>query len=201
MTVINRLAQSPVNKLLLAFVALLASPLCAADWEIVPDSSTLSFVSTKNVDVAEAHRFTTVSGGLTSSDGSFVLEIDLKSLETGVPIRNDRIHEHLLQHSESAKVLGKVDLAMLGDIGVGETQQAELSAQLMLLDNSTPLLAKVQIAASQDRLKVVSAQPILLNMRLLGLGNGIETLREIAGLTSISMAVPVYFDLTLKKMP
>ncbi|MFK7957892.1 MAG: YceI family protein [Lysobacterales bacterium] len=176
------------------------TPAHCADWKIDGAASSLSFVSTKNVDVSESHRFTSVDGTL-AEDGSFVLTIDLKSLDTLIPIRNDRIHEHLFGGAESASVTGKVDLAMLADIGVGQSELVDLPADLNLLGTTTPLLAKVQISAETDRLTVVSTQPLLLNMRVLGLGNGIEKLREIAGLTSISMAVPTYFNITLRREP
>ncbi len=180
-------------------LALLASgSLFAADWQVDGSASSLSFVSTKNVDVAEAHQFTRVSGSL-QGDGSFVLEIDLKSLDTKIPIRNDRIHEHLLDDAAAASVTGKVDPALLGDIGVGESQQLDLAAELNLLGTSTPLATKVSVTASEGSLQVVSVEPVLLNMRVLGLGNGIEKLREIAGLTSISVAVPVSFNVLLRR--
>ncbi len=189
-----------MKQILWAAALLCASPLCAADWEIDETASSLSFVSTKNVDVAESHRFTAVSGSL-ANDGRFVLNIDLKSLDTQIPIRNDRIHEHVFGGAEMATVTGQVDLAVLADIGVGQSQAVKLPAELNLLGVTTPLLANVQISAEENRLTVNSTQPVLLNMRVLGLGNGIEKLREIAGLTSISMAVPAYFTITLRREP
>ncbi|MEM7708438.1 MAG: YceI family protein [Pseudomonadota bacterium] len=187
-----------MKRLFLALPLLFSGSLLAADWEVDGTASSLSFVSTKNVDVAESHQFTRVSGSL-QGDGSFVLEIDLKSLDTKIPIRNDRIHEHLLDDAAAASVTGKVDPMLLGDIGVGESQQLDLSAELNLLGTSTPLATKVSVTAAEGSLQVVSIEPVLLNMRVLGLGNGLEKLREIAGLTSISVAVPVSFNVLLRR--
>lgn len=189
---------SLMKRLFLALPLLFSGSLLAADWEVDGTASSLSFVSTKNVDVAESHQFTRVSGSL-QGDGSFVLEIDLKSLDTKIPIRNDRIHEHLLDDAAAASVTGKVDPMLLGDIGVGESQQLDLSAELNLLGTSTPLATKVSVTAAEGSLQVVSIEPVLLNMRVLGLGNGLEKLREIAGLTSISVAVPVSFNVLLRR--
>lgn len=176
----------------------LAGSAAGADWTVNSSASGLSFVSTKNVDIAESHVFETLTGSL-NEQGAFVLNIDLKSLDTRIPIRNDRIHEHLFGGSQSAQVSGQIDPAQLGDIGVGDSKMLELNAELSLLEQKTPLLARVLVSARSNGLQVTSVEPVLLNMRVLGLGNGIEKLREIAGLTSISMAVPVYINLTLQR--
>jgi hypothetical protein len=50
---------------------------------------------------------------------------------------------------------------------------------------------------SDSELLVVSAQPVILNVTDYQLGKGVEQLKELAGLPSISYAVPVSFYLTL----
>lgn len=187
-----------ITRIFLTLTLLSSGSLAAAEWEVDSAASSLSFVSTKNVDVAESHQFTRVGGSL-QDNGRFVLRIDLKSLDTRIPIRNDRIHEHLLNGADAATVSGQIDPAVLGDIGVGESQQLDLSAELKLLGNTTPLLTRVSVLAGERSLQVVSVEPVLLNMRVLGLGNGVEKLREIAGLSSISMAVPVSFNVLLRR--
>jgi hypothetical protein len=47
----------------------------------------------------------------------------------------------------------------------------------------------------RQRLLVTSERPLLLNAADVGLADGVERLREIAGLPSISPAVPVSFVL------
>lgn len=50
---------------------------------------------------------------------------------------------------------------------------------------------------SDNKLMVSSFQPIIINANEFGLVAGVEKLRDIAGLSSISQAVPVSFVLTL----
>ena len=52
---------------------------------------------------------------------------------------------------------------------------------------------------SGDRLLVTSSQPVVVDAGALGLDEGVERLREIAGLPSITPAVPVSFRLTLRQ--
>ncbi|MEM9532852.1 MAG: YceI family protein [Pseudomonadota bacterium] len=170
----------------------------AATWEVDTQRSSLSFVSTKNVDIAEAHQFRAVTGTL-DADGKFALVIDLKSVDTKIPIRDDRIAEHVFAGAEQATVSGAVDPAVLGDIGIGESALVDLKGELSFLGKTTPILARTEVSASAGRLQAVTREPVLLNMRVLGAGTGIEKLREIAGLTSISMAVPVYFSISLRR--
>ncbi len=49
-----------------------------------------------------------------------------------------------------------------------------------------------------DRLMVVSEQPVVVNARDFGLVPGVEALRKIVGLSSISLAVPVTFVLVFE---
>jgi hypothetical protein len=52
-----------------------------------------------------------------------------------------------------------------------------------------------------DRLLVSSVRPVIVNAGPLGLDEGVERLREAAGLPSISPAVPVTFQLTFLARP
>ena len=73
-----------------------------------------------------------------------------------------------------------------------------VNAQLNLHDQSQPLKLDVRVTkVSDSSLLVISAQPIVLNVADYELTEGVEELRELAGLPSISQAVPVSFYLTL----
>jgi hypothetical protein len=49
---------------------------------------------------------------------------------------------------------------------------------------------------SESGLLVVSKQPVVISAAQFGLAEGVDSLREIAGLPSISVAVPVSFVLS-----
>ena len=68
-----------------------------------------------------------------------------------------------------------------------------LTGTLTVRDRSTDVATDVLIIQSNQQIVVTSLAPVLLNAASLGLDTGIEKLREIAGLPSISQAVPVTF--------
>ncbi len=179
----------------------LGAPAAWADWQLAGEQSSLGFVSLKNVDVAEAHRFTGLSGWI-ADDGDFRLTIDAASVDTKIPIRDERMREHVLNAAEYpyAKVEGSIDGSLLDDLAVGQTARLEVRAELRFRGQATPLAVTVQVSrAAEEALQVVSVAPILLSARTLGIVDGVEALREIAGLESISMAVPVYFSLRFER--
>ena len=73
-----------------------------ADWQVVPEGSHIGFASVKNDLIAENHSFTQVSGGV-SSDGTATIIVALGSVETLIPIRNERMQQMLFNVSEHAK--------------------------------------------------------------------------------------------------
>jgi hypothetical protein len=56
----------------------------------------LSFVSTKAGAVAEVHRFTSLRGGI-DARGNVAIAIFLRSIDTLMPIRDERMRELLFE--------------------------------------------------------------------------------------------------------
>ncbi len=192
--------KAPLANLWPLLLVLCAAP-AWAEWQLVGETSSLSFVSLKNVDVAEAHRFTELSGSV-ADDGAFELDIRAASVDTKIPIRDERVAEHVLAAGEYpfARVSGRVEAPALDRLAVGESVGLEVTAELQFRGGVTPLAVPVQVSKVADgALQVVSQAPILLSARTLGVAEGVDALREIAGLESISMAVPVYFSLRFER--
>lgn len=191
-----------VPVLMLAFwMSLSFSSMATADWAIENDNSRLSFVSIKADTIAEVHHFQALEGGL-SADGNFVLTIILASVETGIPIRNERMRELFFDTVQfpTATLTSSLDLSPLLDLAVGEQTTIAAEAQLELLGNSNTLTIESVVARlDANTLLVSSAQPVVVNAAEFGLTQGVEQLRAIAGLPSISPAVPVSFYLTLRE--
>jgi hypothetical protein len=59
-----------------------------------------------------------------------------------------------------------------------------------------PITTEVLVSKHSDYVVVANLQPIVLNTASLGLGDGVEKLRELAGLPNITQAVPVTFVIT-----
>ncbi|MEN1729228.1 MAG: YceI family protein [Pseudomonadota bacterium] len=191
-----------MHRFLTVFLALslvCLAPAALGNWTIDNEQSRLSFVSIKAGTIAEVHHFGELQGVL-ANDGQFELVINLDSVETLIPIRNERMREMLFdtaKHPE-AKLSAQLDLAPFRALAVGEQTEIAAEAQLELSGRTSMLTVQAVVARlADDKLLVTSMQPLTLNADMLGLGEGVEALREIAGLPSISPAVPVTFRLTL----
>jgi polyisoprenoid-binding protein YceI len=174
----------------------------AADWQVDNSQSKLNFISTKKEHVAEVHHFESLSGEL-SSEGQFSLAVDLASVKTGFDIRDQRMQEFLFNVADfpKANINAKLDPAAIEALAVGESKLFAVDGELSLHGQSQPLTFNVLVSKlSEDKLLAVSAQPVVLNVADYELVKGVEKLRELAGLPSISHAVPVSFYLTLNAM-
>lgn len=171
-----------------------------ADWVLNSDASTLSFVSTKAVNIAEVHSFAILEGTV-DDDGAVRISIDLASVDTGIEIRDDRMQEMLFETGSysRATLTATVDAAMLENLSVGESHTAAIEGQLALHGQTVPLTFEVVVTRTgESGMLVASRKPVVVNAPLFGLEAGVERLREVAGLPSISTAVPVSFVLAFE---
>jgi len=171
----------------------------ASEWLIDNDHSQLNFISTKKVNIAEVHQFTELRGGLDAS-GQFSVNINLASVDTHISIRDSRMAEFLfeIESYATATLSANIDLEALDAIPLGASSRMSVGATLELHGESKALELDVIITRLiGGQLSVVSAQPVILNTADFSLVAGVDKLREIAKLPSISQAVPVSFYLIL----
>ncbi|MCR3835301.1 DUF2846 domain-containing protein [Pseudomonas aeruginosa] len=81
-----------MHKLICLGLALLALPVQAA-WYLDYESSRLSFISTKNATLSEVGRFLVMHGKV-DDKGQARLRVELDSVSTDIPLRDERIREH-----------------------------------------------------------------------------------------------------------
>jgi polyisoprenoid-binding protein YceI len=174
----------------------------AADWQLDNDQSQLNFISTKKGDVAEVHQFDRLTGSLSDS-GAFTVDIDLESVNTNIDIRDQRMREFLFNVVEfpAASLSAQVEPKLVADLSIGMSHTATVDAELSLHGQTQKLSIDVMLTKLSDtKLMLVSAKPLVLNVSDFELVQGVEKLRELAGLPSISHAVPISFYLTLNAM-
>jgi len=182
---------------LLCLSLFLSAVVTANEWQLNADASQLSFISTKKTHIAETHQFNQLDGFL-DAQGQFSLEIDLASVDTKIAVRDERMKTYLfdIKQFSTAKLSAKVDLTLLDSIAQGASKQMTIDASLALHGETKPLTLNVVVTRLVGaKLSVVSVQPIILNISDFSLAAGIEKLRELAKLPSISHAVPVSFYL------
>ena len=182
--------------LLAALLTLLASAQAAAQWTLSADDSSLSFISVKAEHIAEVHSFARLSGEI-DSGGEAVVSIDLTSVQTGIDIRNERMQSMLFNTDmyPRAQVSADVDAAALSSMAVGESAVLEVPLAINLHGEVLTLSAPLRVSHVQGGLRVDTLAPIIVKADAFALVDGIESLREIAGLPSISRSVPVSFSL------
>ena len=175
----------------------LSSQPASADWQLDAEASSLSFVSTKANTAAEVHRFKSLQGSV-DGEGNATVTVDLASVDTAIEIRDERMREHLFEVDRypTAAVAARIDVTELDRLVPGESVTLDAEAQLLLRDTEASLTLVLDVLKLRnDRLLVISSRPVVINAGQVGLLPGVERLREIAGLTSISPAVPVTFAL------
>lgn len=188
-----------IKQLLIVTILLVAGP-CFAAWTLDNDASQVSFVSVKAGDAGEVHRFTEISGEL-SADGNASVTIQLASVDTLIPLRDERMREMLFQTGifPTASLSADIDMEALNALEPGDSMDMAANLALDLHGHQIALAADMIVARLGDhRLMVSSRKPIIVNAASVDLVTGIEALREIAGLPSISKAVPVSFVLTFE---
>ena len=186
-----------MEKFLLLAVAALLTSAAHADWTLDNSGSQLAFVSTKATDVAEVHTFTELSGSV-GADGHARVVIQLASVDTLIPIRDERMREMLFQTElfPTATVDTRLDIVRLQNMAVSTSEVLTTEILLNIGEVQLPLTTELLISRiAADRVLVATLKPVIVNAGAVALADGVEALREIAGLPSISKAVPVTFVL------
>ncbi len=183
------------------WVLLLFSTPAFSDWNLVNDESQINFISIKASDIAEIHTFKDLSGSVKNSGEAQVI-VNLASLETLIPIRNERMANLLFEtklYPTATFKLG-VDLQTILLTEVGKSLDFTFTGILELKSKQFSMPIKLSVTRLGDRsFSVTSSEPLLLNVDRLGLSAGLESLRVIASLPSISKSVPVTFSLIFRQ--
>lgn len=169
----------------------------SADWKLDNAASSIHFISIKKSQVAEIHHFKTMEGVLNKNGGASV-NITLSSVETKIPIRDDRMKSMLFEVDlfPQATVSTKVDISQINQMKPGDNIHQELKLSLSLHGQEKVLDAHLQVTRlSNDRLMITTIDPLIVNADDFALGKGVEALRTVAKLPSISTAVPVTVNL------
>ncbi len=184
----------------LAF-ALLSSSAALADWRLNNDESKLNFVSTKKSAIAEINQFKSLTGVVNES-GEFSVNVDLNSVETNIAIRNQRMRKFLFETASYpwATISGQLDIAKINALTAGQSITLSQQFTLSLHGKTQGLNSVLKISKLKDGQVLVSSfEPVIINANVFDLNAGIAKLKELAGLPSISAAIPVTFNLTFDK--
>ncbi len=170
-------------------------------WVLNNDLSRVSFVTVKAGDIGEVHGFKRLSGAV-SAAGEVAISIDLASVDTRIPIRDERMRELLFNvvSFPSVEVVAEVDMADFQRLPAGSAAVHQVNAEVRI--NGQVLAQPLDLLVSRlgnDRMLVATRAPAIVHAGSVGYVAGVEALREIAGLPSISKAAPVTFVLVFER--
>ena len=178
----------------LVFTLLTCAALPAhADWYLDNESSRLSFVTTKNTEIAEVQRFLVLHGKV-DSQGAATVQVELESVNSGIPLRDQRMRNALFEIKTFPEALinAQINLQPINDLAPGAQLELRLPLSVTLHGKTQTYNAELLATRLDDRrFQVVTLEPLVLHAEDFDLAPGVAALREAAGLTSISLSVPV----------
>lgn len=164
-----------------------------ANWHLDGESSRLSFVTNKNGDISEVHRFLVLHGKV-DRKGNAQVSIEMDSVSGGIPLRDERMCSELFEVDKfpEALIQAQIDLRPINDLANGAQLELRLPVTVTLHGQShrynTLLLAT---RLDERRFQVVTLEPLMLRAEDFDLLPGLATLRKLSGVASISPSVPV----------
>lgn len=166
-----------------------------ASWTLDGEASRIAFVSIKDGEFIETHYFPSLSGSVAPS-GESTVDIALEQVETKIDIRNDRMREMLFETGQfpTATIRTNVDPSAIEGLGVGERTRQSLTGTLTLHGQDAQIDVDAFVTRiSPTRVEVQSVEPVVVYLSDFNLEPGLERLREVAGLSSITASSPVTF--------
>jgi len=179
--------------------AIFFSSITSADWTL-QEPSTVHFLTSKNIHNTEVHQFNKFDARI-KNDGQATFNIDLTSVDTRIAIRDERMIEHLFEVSRfgNASFEAEIPREVLQQANTNKSFRYALKGQISLHGELVNAYCDVMISKNLDKtISVNSVSPMILDGNDFNLIAGINKLRDIAGLKSITHTVPVIFNLTFK---
>ncbi|HCN65062.1 MAG TPA: YceI family protein [Pseudomonas sp.] len=164
-----------------------------ASWYLDGESSRLSFITTQNANVANKHRFLVLHGKV-DRKGHAQLRIEMDSVNSAVPLRDERMRDQLFdfKHFPEAQITAQINLQPINELAPGAQVELRLPVTVSLRGKQHTYEAELLATRlDEQRFQVVTLEPLMLQAEDFGLQPELETLRKSAGLSAISFSVPV----------
>ena len=98
-----------------------------------------------------------------------------------------------------ATISGEIDLDAVAAMDAGVSQAISVDFDLAIHGESSSYTADVLVTRTESGVLASTVKPIIVMADTHGLVSGVEALREVAGLPSISRAVPVSFNVAFEQ--
>lgn len=174
-----------------------------ADWILNSQNAIFTFVTTKAVSKSEVQKFTRLNGGV-SKGGAIDVAIDLSSVDTGIPIRDERMQSMLFEiakYPKNARFTGQLPEGLIQAAIKNGVAEGTIDGLLDLHGVKHAQKVSIKVFSEKQGLWVTTTQPILVNASNYGMEPGIEALKNIVNLPSISDVVIANFTLQFLPKP
>lgn len=167
-------------------------------WALDSANSRVNFISIKKGNIGESHDFTDLSGVITDNTPTITIKPD--SIESHVPIRNERMRELLFETGLYPTIEVKADaVPQLGSMKTGDSLLATIPASLSMHGVSHTLDLELRISKlNKQTLIVSSTQPVIVRAADYNMVEGIVKLSALVNNLAIAESVPVSFSLQFK---
>lgn len=176
------------------FCTLISAPsFSETGYTLDPKLSNITFATIKKQFVVEPASIKPMSGGLTE-EGQFSIVLDLKSVSTGVAIRDQRLNELYFESMTfpEVKVSGQVESSMLS----GDPKRTTVAAEVTLHGVTRTIDFPVIVVPSSGFVMVSSASTIVVNGADFGISTeNLNKLSATVGGLAISDKIPLSFNL------
>jgi polyisoprenoid-binding protein YceI len=162
-------------------------------------NSVVNFSVTKKQYIIEPAVFKDVEGTI-DNKGNIKISIDINSVDSSNPIRDNRLVEMFFQADffPHAIVTAKIDEKVLNSKKT--FQQIELPATLEFFDLKKEIKLSVMVAKIGNNILVTSLKPTIINAKTFDVpSHNLAALSKVCGGINISDIVPVNFVLTFNK--
>jgi len=170
-------------------------------WDLKHQESSILYTTIKNADIAENNSFELFSGEVTN-DGTVQIDIALNSVKTNVDTRDERMKKFVFKTDDypSATITTRLSLTELETLETGGRKTVENEITVSLAGQTSNYDTAFTITRlGPNKALVESAAPIMVSADDFNLSDGVETLRGLAKLESITPVVPVTFSLIFKR--
>jgi len=173
----------------------------SADWVLKNAESSLNVVSIKKLTTGEIHTFSQLKGTVKKT-GDVSVAVKLSSIETNIPIRDDRMQQFLFEVVKfpEATVTTRVNYKHIEKMKAGDSMLQKAPLKLSLHGHKLDVMAEMRVTLlSGNKLLVSTVKPVIINASEFALVKGIDKLKELAKLPSISTAIPVSVSFVFEK--
>ena len=179
----------------------LAVSAAQADWQLDNEQSSLFYLTTKNTDITELNTFERLHGSISDS-GNASVGVDLVSVETFIPIRDERMREMFfhIDTFPTAEVNTQVEVDAVSALEPGERMVVSDHPVELTLNGQTATyeLGLVVVALKGGGLQISNLQPLVIEAEQHELKEEVEALRAIVDIESITHNAPVNFHLVFE---